>query len=107
MRYNHVSPYINLAGTFPIDYDTAKSTSHYIFKYDGKNRIIEIINNHYHTEKQHPLASLGVYKVLITYSKDKEIRIFFVFKYSRINSSIASPHRIEAATIGRSDFKLQ
>lgn len=86
LRYNHVSPYINLAGTFPIDYDTAKSTSHYIFKYDGKNRIIEIINNHYHTEKQHPLASLGVYKVLITYSKDKEIRIFYDKNGKRITN---------------------
>ena len=77
LRYNHVSPYIELAGTYPIDYSTAKSTSHYSFKYDNSNRIIEIINNHYHTEKQHPLASLGVYKVVISYSKGKETRTFF------------------------------
>ena len=38
LRYNHVSPYINLAGTFPIDKTTAESTSHYIFKYDVDHR---------------------------------------------------------------------
>jgi hypothetical protein len=86
LRYNHVSPYINLAGTYPIDYDTSKSTSHYIFKYDSKNRIIEIINNHYHTERQHPLASLGVFKVLITYPKGKEIRTFYDRNGKRITN---------------------
>ena len=50
LRYNHVSPFIDLAGTYPIDKDIAKATSHYIFKYDKSGRIIEIINNHYHTE---------------------------------------------------------
>ncbi|MGK0378907.1 hypothetical protein [Patiriisocius sp. Uisw_017] len=77
LRYNHVSPYIDLAGTYPIDSELAESTSHYIFKYDTVNRIIEIINNHYHTERQHPLASLGVYKVLIRYPQGQEIRTFF------------------------------
>ena len=77
LRYNHVSPYIDLAGTYPIDKKTAKTTSHYIFKYDTKHRIIEIINNHYHTERQHPLASLGVYKVEISYTDSKETRRFF------------------------------
>ena len=77
LRYNHVSPFINLAGTYSIDYKTAKTTSHYIFKKDSENRIIEIINNHYFTERQHPLASLGVYKVEIKYTEEQETRIFF------------------------------
>lgn len=77
LRYNHVSPYVELAGIYPIDQATAQLTSHYIFKYDDSNRVIEILNKHYHTEKQHPLASLGVYKVVITYSKNKEIRTFY------------------------------
>ena len=77
LRYNHVSPYIELAGTYPIDSETAENTSHYIFKYDAEHRIVEIINNHYHTERQHPLASLGVYKVEINYSEGTESRIFF------------------------------
>lgn len=87
LRYNHVSPYIELAGTYPINQSTAKSTSHYIFKYDDSNRIIEILNNHYHTEKQHPLASLGVYKVTITYSENKETRTFFDKNGKRISNN--------------------
>jgi len=86
LRYNHVSPYLDLAGTYPIDSETAKSTSHYIFKYDGTNRIIEIINNHYHTEKKHPLASIGVYKVVITYPKGQEVRTFFDKNDNRITN---------------------
>ena len=89
LRYNHVSPYINLAGTFPIDKTTAESTSHYIFKYDVDHRIIEIINNHYHTEKKHPLASLGVYRVEITYPIDKEVRIFYDKNGKRITNDRA------------------
>ncbi|MGK0427492.1 MAG: hypothetical protein ACJAUR_001604 [Ulvibacter sp.] len=77
LRYNHVSPYVALEGTYPIAAETAKSTSHYIFTYNDSGKIIEIINNHYHTEKQHPLASLGVYRVLITYHEGQEIRTFF------------------------------
>ena len=86
LRYNHVSPYIDLAGTYSIDKETAKSTSHYIFKYDDSKRIVEIINNHYHTERQHPLASLGVYKVEIIYPKDKEIRVFYDKNGKRITN---------------------
>jgi len=89
LRYNHVSPYLNLAGTYPIDSETADGTSHYIFKYDNSGRIIEIINNHYHTERQHPLASLGVYKVTITYPEDQEIRIFFDKNGKRITNDRA------------------
>ncbi|WP_055443262.1 nuclear transport factor 2 family protein [Lacinutrix himadriensis] len=77
LRYNHVSPYIALAGIHPISKETAKSTSHYIFTYDNEDRLTEIINNHYHTEKKHPLASIGVYKMRITYEDNKETRTFF------------------------------
>ena len=86
LRYNHVSPFIDLAGTYPIDKDIAKATSHYIFKYDKSGRIIEIINNHYHTERQHPLASLGVYKVSIEYQEGQEIRVFYDKNGKRITN---------------------
>ncbi len=86
LRYNHVSPYIDLTGTYPIDNKTAQTTSHYIFKYDKTNRLVKIINNHYHTERQHPLASLGVYKVVITYSEGQEIRTFFDKNNKRITN---------------------
>ncbi|GGH38782.1 nuclear transport factor 2 family protein [Mangrovimonas yunxiaonensis] len=86
LRYNHVSPYLDLNGTYPINKETAETTSHYIFKYDDSGRIIEIINNHYHTERQHPLASLGVYRVEISYPKDKEIRVFYDKNGKRITN---------------------
>ena len=84
IRYNHVSPYIKIAGIHPIDSATASTTSHYIFKYAATSKLSEIINNHYHTEKVHPLASLGVYKVVFKYKKGKEIRTFFDPNGSRI-----------------------
>jgi hypothetical protein len=86
LRYNHVSPYIDLAGIYLMDNKTAESTSHYIFKYDNSGRIIEIVNNHYHAERQHPLASLGVYKVMISYSEGQEIRLFFDKNEKRITN---------------------
>ena len=69
-----------------IDKETAQTTSHYLFQYDLSGRIIEIINNHYHTERQHPLASLGVYKVEIKYNKNQEIRVFYDKNKKRISN---------------------
>jgi len=86
LRYNHVSPYIALKGTYPIDKNTAEATSHYIFKYDEENRLIEIINNHYHTERKHPLASVGAYKLTIEYNGDKVIRKFYDKNGKRIKN---------------------
>ena len=77
LRYNHVSPIIELSGIHPISKETAQSTSHYKFTFDTSNKLIEIINNHYHTEKKHPLASIGVYKMVISHEDNKEIRTFF------------------------------
>ena len=86
LKYNHVSPYLNLGGTYPINEQIAKSTSHYRFKYNNSRKIIEITNNHYHTERQHPLASLGVYKVEITYPEEQEIRVFYDKNGKRISN---------------------
>lgn len=76
LRYNHVSPYIKLVGTYSIDSATAQNTSHYIFTYNDNRELIEITNNHYFTEKRHPLASIGAYRTIISYEKGKETRIF-------------------------------
>jgi hypothetical protein len=86
LRYNHVSPYIPFAGTHQIDSTTAQKTSHYIFKFDDSKRLIEVINNHYFTEKTHPLASIGVYKLVIEYSDNKAIRTFFDKNGKRISN---------------------
>lgn len=76
LKYNHVSPYIKLAGTYPIDATTAKNTSHYIFTYNDDEQLVEITNNHYFTERRHSLASIGAYKTVIAHTKDTETRIF-------------------------------
>ena len=76
LRYNHVSPYIKLVGTYSINEITAKNTSHYIFKYNDNNELVEITNNHYFTERRHPLASIGAYRTIISHSKTAETRIF-------------------------------
>lgn len=86
LRYNHVSPFIEIVGTHPIDSNIASKTSHYIFKYDANCRISEIINNHYHTEKVHSLASIGAHKIIFKYEKDKEIRTFYDPNNKRISN---------------------
>ncbi len=86
LRYNHISPYIAIVGIHPIDEETAKSTSHYIFKYDSSDRLIEVVNNHYHTEKKHALASLGVYRLVVDYKEGKEIRTFYDPNGKRISN---------------------
>ena len=77
LRYNHISPYLEITGIHPIDSATASNTSHYIFRYDTLGKVSEIVNNHYHTEKVHPLASIGCHKIIFAYLENKEIRIFY------------------------------
>jgi hypothetical protein len=86
LRYNHVSPYIKLAGTYPISESIAKSTSHYVFIYNKSNELIEIINNHYFTERRHPLGSIGAYRTKITHTQTKETRIYFDKNGKRITN---------------------
>jgi len=86
LKYNHISPYVDISGIHPISQSTAKSTSHYIFKYDSARKLVEIINNHYHTEKKHPLASIGAYKTAFKYTEGKETRIFFDPNGKRISN---------------------
>ncbi|MFT5915253.1 MAG: hypothetical protein ACI81T_001753 [Bacteroidia bacterium] len=87
LRYNHVSPHIPLNGIHEINQKEAENTSHYIFRYDDNNRVVEIINNHFHSEKQHPLASIGAYKTSISYSKTEEVRLFFDKNDKRISNN--------------------
>jgi len=105
LRYNHVSPYLHIAGIHPIDQETAQSSSHYVFKYDHSGRLTEILNNHYHTEKKHPLASLGVYKLVIKYEAEKEIRTFFDPNGRRIRNDRGVYK--EVYTYDKNQFKSQ
>ena len=103
LRYNHVSPFIQLVGIHPIDEATAQATSHYIFKYDNSNRLVEIINNHYHSEKKHPLASIGVFKMVIEYEKGEETRTFFDLNNNRITNDRGV--YTEVFSLGKNQFK--
>ncbi|MEM1319243.1 MAG: nuclear transport factor 2 family protein [Bacteroidota bacterium] len=77
LRYNHISPCIDLVGIHPISEEEAQHTSHYVFKKDDAGRTLEILNNHYHTEQQHPLTSIGAFRVLFEFPKGKEVRTFY------------------------------
>ena len=86
LRYNHVSPVIDLALIHPIDQEVAQTESHYKVIKDQKGRIVELLNNHFQTEKKHPLASVGVYKMLIIYDGNTESRIYYDIKGRRIQN---------------------
>jgi len=86
LKYNHVSPHVPLLGIYEINKTVASETSHYVFKFNKANQIVEITNNHYHTEKRHPLASIGVYKTIIYYTNNSETRIYFDKNNERITN---------------------
>ena len=77
LSYNHVSPHVNIKGNYEIGAEVATRSSHYIFKYDKNNRLIEIINHHYEQERKHHLTHFNVYRVEIRYEENEEIRIFY------------------------------
>jgi hypothetical protein len=86
LRYNHVSPYIKLAGTYPIKKSVAENTSHYVFSYNKNNKLVEVTNNHYFTERRHPLGSIGAYKTVISHTKTTETRVFLDKNGKRITN---------------------
>lgn len=73
-------------GAHEIDKAEAQNTSHYIFKFDKENRLTEIINNHYHTEKIHHLTTLGAYKTVFEYGENLETRIYYDKNDKRITN---------------------
>ena len=77
LRYNHVSPNVAVMGIYPITKQQADTTSHYVFVYDEKDQLVEIINNHYHTQRQHPLTTFGAYQIKFSYEDNRETRTFY------------------------------
>ncbi len=77
IRYNHTSPHVPILGIYPITKNEADTTSHYVFIQNAKGELVEIINRHYHTQRQHPLTTFGAYRILFTYDADKEVRTFY------------------------------
>lgn len=86
LRYNHVSPVIDIVAVHPIDKTVASYSSHYVFAFDNEGRVIEILNNHYQTEKKHPLASIGAYKVVIDYDGKTQTRTYFDINKNKISN---------------------
>ncbi|MBQ4819581.1 nuclear transport factor 2 family protein [Aquimarina sp. MMG016] len=86
LQYNHVSPHIPIIGIYEINQKQAKQASHYIFTYNTSGRLIEIINNHYHNVRNHPLHTLGAYKTVFSYTDTTETRIYFDKKNERMKN---------------------
>lgn len=84
MRYNHVSPHVKIKGIHEINQQEAQHTSHYVFKYNEKKQLIEIVNYHYHDQRKHPLATIGAHRTVFDYSDGEEIRTFFDKKGKRM-----------------------
>jgi hypothetical protein len=77
IRYNHVSPYVDIKGVNPLNKEQTKNRPHFIFIYDSNKKLITIIDKSYNVVKRHHIASLGAYKVTFTYQNNKETRLFF------------------------------
>jgi len=75
LTYNHVSPYINLYGSYELE-KVEKNDEYYAFTYDEKDRLIEVVNHGAYV-LHHPLTSYGTYKMSISYQGNKESRAYF------------------------------
>ncbi|PKV50030.1 putative lumazine-binding protein [Aquimarina sp. MAR_2010_214] len=84
LRYNHVSPHVKIKGIHEIDHQEAKRTSHYVFRYNKKDQLIEVINFHYHDQRRHPLATIGAHRTVFDYANGVETRIFYDKKGNRM-----------------------
>ena len=86
IAYNHVSPHVPIRGIHEVKEGQVGNDSHYIFSYDEKGNIVEIINNHYATERRHPLTTIGAYQTKITRSENKETWIYYDKRGNRISN---------------------
>ena len=86
LRYNHVSPHVDIKGIHEIDAQEAARSAHYVFKYTADHQLAEIINHNYHRIKRHPLATIGAYRTVFSYDTNSETRIFFDIKGNRMTN---------------------
>lgn len=76
--YNHVTPQIEMRGVHPLTEQEAKTTPHYLFRYDENGRLVEIQRHHPESWKQHPLTHMGkVVRIAVSYAPGREERRFF------------------------------
>lgn len=84
--YNHVSPQMPIRGIHEISEPEAEKSPHYIFRYNTKKQLSEIINNNPEAWKSHPLTHIGVYRISFEYANNKEIRTF----YDKFNKQVTN-----------------
>jgi len=77
IRYNHVSPHVDIKGINPITKEQSLNQPHYIFSYSENGKLSEILNKSYHVQKRHPLTNFGAFKVTFSYKGNQETRLFF------------------------------
>ncbi|WKK81052.2 nuclear transport factor 2 family protein [Marivirga arenosa] len=76
LAYNHVSPHVPIKGIYPISKTEADTSSHYKFTFHN-DQLVEIVNHHYNSQRQHPLTTFDAYKVMINYLHNQEVRTFY------------------------------
>ncbi|NQZ88396.1 MAG: nuclear transport factor 2 family protein [Colwellia sp.] len=77
IRYNHVSPHVEIKGVNPLNKEQIANRPHFIFTYGSNKKLFTIVDKSYNVVKRHHIASLGAYKVTFTYENNKETRHFF------------------------------
>ncbi len=86
LMYNHVSPHVEIRGTYEITEGEAQATAHYRFTYNSNKQLVEIINHNYYPYKRHPLGTIGAHRTSITYDTNTETRIFFDINGKRMTN---------------------
>lgn len=77
IRYNHVSPHVDIKGVNPLKKEQISNRPHFIFSYNENDKLTSIIDKSYNVVKRHHLTTFGAYKVTFDYSNNKETRLFF------------------------------
>jgi len=77
IRYNHVSPHVDIKGVNPLTQQQSSTQPHYIFTYDANGKLSQITDKSYQVQKRHHLTNFGAFKVTFNYSNNQETRLFF------------------------------
>jgi len=77
IRYNHVSPHVEIKGVNPLSKKQVANRPHFIFTYGENEKLTTIIDKSYNVVKRHHLTSFGAYKVTFNYDNNKETRLFY------------------------------
>lgn len=77
IRYNHVSPHVDIKGVNPLTKEQSSTRPHYIFTYGKNGKLSEITDKSYQVNKRHHLTNFGAYKVRFSYKNNQETRLFF------------------------------